>query len=69
MSPLFAQAEEFRALYGGMLDPVRLAALDRFLASRETPFRRLRYALRADTYRHRLVDDVAHRAMVALGYF
>lgn len=69
MSPLFAQAEEFRALYGGALDAVRLAALDRFLASRQTPSRRLRYALRADTYRHRLVDDVAHRVMVALGYF
>ncbi|HEY0153574.1 MAG TPA: glycosyltransferase family 2 protein [Longimicrobium sp.] len=69
MSPLFAQAEEFRALYGGTLDGVRLAALDRFLASRQTPARRLRYALRPATYRHRLVDDVAHRLMVALGYF
>jgi glycosyltransferase involved in cell wall biosynthesis len=69
MSPLFSQAEEFRALYGGALDDALLAALDRFLASRQTLSRRLRYALCADTYRQRLVDDVAHRAMVALGYF
>jgi glycosyltransferase involved in cell wall biosynthesis len=69
MSPMFAQAEEFRALYGALLDPARRATLDRFLGSRLTLRRRLGYALRADTFRQSAVDDVAHRAMIALGYF
>jgi glycosyltransferase involved in cell wall biosynthesis len=69
MSPLFAQAEEFRALYGASLDPALSAALDRFLASRDGLANRLGYALSADTYRQFRSDDLAHRLMIALGLF
>ncbi|HYW08502.1 MAG TPA: glycosyltransferase family 2 protein [Longimicrobium sp.] len=69
MSPMFAQAEEFRAVYGALLDPARGAILDRFLGSRLNLSSRLGYALRAATFRQSPVDDLAHRAMIALGYF
>lgn len=69
MMPIFRQAEEFRALYGDALHPELRAALDRFLGSRRGLASRLGYALRAETYRQRVTDDVLHRLMIALGLY
>jgi glycosyltransferase involved in cell wall biosynthesis len=68
-SPMYSQAEEFRAVYGDALEPAFRAVLDRFLATRRGMARRVGYALRPETYRQTIADDLAHRVLIGLGLF
>ena len=63
----FAQADEFRALYGAALDAPTRATLDRFLAGRDGLHGRLRSLTHRGVYRQSRVDDLALRVLLALG--
>ncbi len=64
---LTAQAAEFRRLYGEQLEVRTSAALDDFLGSSGSVFRRVRYSLTGAAYRQRRLDDLVFRFLYLLG--
>lgn len=61
------QALELRRLHDGDLRPGQRATLERFLESRASIGRRLRYAAAPDAVRQTTADDLIFRALYALG--
>jgi glycosyltransferase involved in cell wall biosynthesis len=64
---LTAQAEELRDLYGRVLRPAALQALEEFLSARSPAGARLRYAMAGGAHRQRLVDDLVYRSLYVVG--
>jgi len=63
---LTAQAEELRDLYGRVLRPGALQALEEFLSARSPAGARLCYAMVGGAHRQRLVDEVVYRSLYLL---
>lgn len=64
-----AQALEFSRLYGQELDADKRNFIERFLSSKSSFLRRIRYALSGEVVREHPLDSLAVRALIMLGWY
>ena len=61
------QADELLEILGSEMTPEAFSTLTRFVKAQASVTGRVRYALTGPAFRQRRVDDVAYRALCALG--